>query len=543
MTESSAAPSPESRYASPEAYLAELDEFVQRVQNPEHTRPDDAQKLRALLTQAEAYLQAGRYEVAATAYERLLAIMRQFDTTSGDVEPTVTPPAEADAVAKESGSAATPAEARPAVAEDNRPAESQPAAVEELRVAPANPPSGPVPAAPGTGGTSTRRRIVHVERKKIRPYRSPDAASAAPPVVDEIQRTPAPTDYRPLATIPTGSRPAAARQWLPILVAGLVLVAVVLGGFVYRDTLLGMVGLGQPDVKPPTSVAAVGRTATVTPLAPASRTPSPVKLPTNIPTTHIAPTNTLLASVISITSTAAATPTPMVVASASPTPTTTETQAPTETPTATATPSPSPLPTMIFTGPDPLAGTTGILFNETFDPRVYYWGVGETSFSRSLIRQGQLEINLKTRGAITWVFAGVPDTQDFFAMITASSPDCDGGDNFGLDFRAVDDGTHFQFGVSCDGRYRLQERQNGVVSVLVFPTPSDAIKSGPGAVNELGVRAEGKQISLYVNRQFLTRVDVDTLTKGRFGAYTNSSATLNLTVEFSNFIAWGLTAP
>jgi hypothetical protein len=198
---------------------------------------------------------------------------------------------------------------------------------------------------------------------------------------------------------------------------------------------------------------------------------------------------------------------------------------------------------MIFTGPDPLAGTTGILFNETFDPRVYYWGVGETSFSRSLIKPGQLEINLKTRSAITWVFAGLPDTQDFFAMITASSPNCDGSDNFGLDFRAVDDGTHFQFGVSCDGRYRLQERQNGVVRILVFPTPSDAIKSGPGAVNELGVRAEGKQISLYVNRQFLTRVDVDNLTKGRFGAYTNSSATLNLTVEFSNFIAWGLTTP
>jgi hypothetical protein len=198
---------------------------------------------------------------------------------------------------------------------------------------------------------------------------------------------------------------------------------------------------------------------------------------------------------------------------------------------------------MVFTGPDPLAGTTGVVLNETFEPRVYYWGVGETGFSRTRIKDGQLEIGLKSRNAVSWLFAGVPDMQDFFAMITVTSPNCDGGDHFGLNFRAVNDGTQLQFGVTCDGHYRLQERQNGVARLVVMPTLSNAIKTGPGAVNALGVRGEGKQISLYVNQQFLTRVDLTTLTKGRFGAYANSAATPNLTAQFDDFIVWGLNTP
>ena len=59
----------------------------------------------------------------------------------------------------------------------------------------------------------------------------------------------------------------------------------------------------------------------------------------------------------------------------------------------------------------------------------------------------------------------------------------------------------------------------------------------------LGVRAEGKQLSLYVNRQFLTRVDTETVTKGRFGVYVSAAATSGLTAQFDNFIAWGMKAP
>jgi len=124
-----------------------------------------------------------------------------------------------------------------------------------------------------------------------------------------------------------------------------------------------------------------------------------------------------------------------------------------------------------------------------------------------------------------------------------TSPNCDGSDDFGLDFRVQDDSNQFQFGISCEGRYRVQERQNGIPRLVVVPTLSQAIKTGAGAVNELGVRAEGKQLSLYVNRTFLTRVDLPEETKGHFGAYISSSATLTLTAQFDNLTVWGIGAP
>ena len=193
---------------------------------------------------------------------------------------------------------------------------------------------------------------------------------------------------------------------------------------------------------------------------------------------------------------------------------------------------------MIFTGPDPLAGTTQVLFEENFNPKTYYWGVGETGFSRSRIVNNALEITAKTPHSIAWLFGGVPLGQNFFEMATVTSGICGKDDHYGLVLRGETDSNLLLFGITCDGRYRLQQYQGGTQRLLVLPTPSEAVKTGPGAVNELGVRAEGKQISLYVNRQFLTRVDTTNLSKGRFGAYVNSTATANLTASFTEFRAW-----
>ncbi len=559
MTESSSAASPTAHYATPEAFLADLDEFVRRVKDPEQTRPEDAQRLRALLAQAEAYSQSGRFEVAATAYERLLAIMPQFEAAAADAEQTVTEPSQAVSPANEPAPSAAMTEAGAGEHEAKPQGAAQPV----------NPSPSPAVTPPGATGAPTGRRIVRVERKKIRPYRSPDA-SGAPPIVEEIQRTPTAAGYRALASIPTASRPGGSRRWLPALVASLILVAVALGTLIYRDALLEMMGLDTARL--PTTVASAGRTATLAP-AVAIRTPSPVKLPTNNPATHIAPTNTLSSSVSSNTATAVATPpsavspssdggapaaatgaadptatptltaTPTTVPSATAMPTQTETPVPTDTPTATPSLTPSPWPTMIFTGQDPLAGATSVLFSETFDTPGNNWNLVNTGFSLSQFQEGKLIITLKNRHTVAWLLSALPYRQDFFAMITVTSPNCNGDDDFGLDFRAADDDNQFQFGISCSGRYGVQERENGAVSLVVVPTHSDAIKTGPGAVNELGVRAEGKQISLYVNRQFLTRVDVATKAEGRFGTYASAFDTPNLIAQFDNFTAWSLTTP
>ncbi len=520
MTETSPTAPPSKKALSPEAYLAELDRFVKSI---EATGPSDAasaQALQTLLAQAEAYLQAGHYEVAATAYERLLTIMRQFDAAP----PVANPAPPAAAPAPDTAEAQTPTSTPPpAEASVNKPARAEVPAP----AAPASRPAAPGYVPPATPPPE-RRRIVHVERKKIRPYRSPESEAA--PTVGEIRRSPASPTFSLSTSIATPSRPSFARRLWPLVMVA-VLAGAALLWLTYGNSLLALAGLGGAAT--PTQAGAFTRSplpATATKAA-RTATASQVSASAVAPTTAASLTSGIKPSA---TPSPTATETPLPTASPTATPSPTEMPSPTETSTAT----PQPTPTLDFTGPDPLAGASAMLFQETFNPRSYYWAVGETGFSRSRITDSGLEITAKSPGSIAWLFGGAPEGQQFFELGTVTIGSCSKDDHFGLVIRAESDSQMLLYGITCDGRYRLQSRRNGVQDLLVIPTPSDAIKTGVGAINELGVRAEGKQISLYINRQFLTRVDTNVTSRGRFGAYVSSTATNNLTATFGNFLVW-----
>jgi hypothetical protein len=560
MTDPSSVPASKPSYASPEAYLAELDEFVQSVQSAGTAGPADAETLRSLLGQAELYLQAGQYPVAATAYERLLVIMRHFEGTmeAGAARerlaatPAQPAAAESTPAAEEANTVEPPATAPdPAPAEDA--AETAEADLtappEEFVRAPETPPAPrPRPAAasfatPPPGGASAsgpafippdtalpRRRVVHVERKRIRPYRSPDTDTSRPPELDEIQRPAA--GFRLSTPIPSTSQQRLWRRLLPLALITVVLATAVWVFFVFfnGNSLLAVAGLGGTT---PTARIVATQPAPSLTLAIAGLTRVAVQTATQ--TAPASPKASVTPAVIA-TSTSAPTSTPSPTLTNTPPPTETPTE--TATPTATATDTPSPTPTMVFTGPDPLAGATQFLFEENFNPKTYYWLLGETTFGRSRINNGALEITTKTTHSIAWVFGGMAQGLNFFEMATVKSGACNKDDHFGLVLRAESDSNLILFGVTCDGRYRLQQNQGGIRRLLVLPTASDAIQTGLGAVNELGVRAEGKQISLYVNRQFLTRVETTDLSRGSFGAYVQATTTANLTVSFGSFRAW-----
>jgi hypothetical protein len=266
---------------------------------------------------------------------------------------------------------------------------------------------------------------------------------------------------------------------------------------------------------------------TATPV-PATATASPV-VPTATPrptTTEATPSMTPTpASTATYTSTVTSTLTPMP-ASATPTETETPTPATTSTPTLTAT----------SAGPDPMAGAGNLLFEETFAPARYYWGTGDNLNSQVQIKEGGLNVTVKTVKRTVWTFSGAPTKTDFYLSGVVTPTVCPEDGYFGLAFRAQDDGNLFLFGVSCDGRYQLMQYVNGTARSLVAPTPSSALR--PQAANQLGVRAVGKQIDLYANGQFLASVEAGPSLRGLFGVYASSAAAPGLSVVFGNLQAW-----
>jgi hypothetical protein len=223
-----------------------------------------------------------------------------------------------------------------------------------------------------------------------------------------------------------------------------------------------------------------------------------------------------------------ATPLPTVV---TPSPTITDTPAPSNTPT----PSSTPIPTETST-PLPLGA---LLYDDDFtQPKL--WNLSEDAEKRTAIADGQLSITLKVHDRFTFIYNLTRRARDFYAAATGSTAACRFRDRYGLLFRVQNESNYYQFEVDCDGRYRLSKVAGGTLTPLRDWTPSDFVHPG-GAANELGVRADGDRLEVYVNGHSLLTLADTAYDEGGFGLYAGSGASETYTAVFDDLRVWELT--
>ncbi|MBI3242310.1 MAG: hypothetical protein HYZ49_08465 [Chloroflexi bacterium] len=189
---------------------------------------------------------------------------------------------------------------------------------------------------------------------------------------------------------------------------------------------------------------------------------------------------------------------------------------------------------------DPLAGANPApVIDEKFDfPDRYFWYLFDTSTGEGKIENETFILIAKEPERLEWTFDGKKFGNAYVTAKTlVPNTTCKAGDNWGLIFRHKDNANFYLFGVSCDGKYRLLKRVDGVFETIVDFTDSDAIKD-LGQRNVLGVRAAGGQISMYVNDQFLGTVADGTFAEGVIGMYVGSRLTPNLTVSFDDIAVY-----
>lgn len=111
------------------------------------------------------------------------------------------------------------------------------------------------------------------------------------------------------------------------------------------------------------------------------------------------------------------------------------------------------------------------------------------------------------------------------------------GDNaFGLVCRFTDYQSYYLFEIREDGTYGIFAKVGGSLNNLTGLAYSDAINTGPGAVNHLRATCVGDQLSLEVNGQFLAQVTDSRLTRGSVGMHHRTFAHGTARVEFDDFI-------
>ena len=112
---------------------------------------------------------------------------------------------------------------------------------------------------------------------------------------------------------------------------------------------------------------------------------------------------------------------------------------------------------------------------------------------------------------------------------------------YGLYFRNVDGNNYYYFGISANGQFNLWKRIDGEWLELIAWTASDALETGEGAYNRIGVLADGPILTLLANDVVLAEVEDDSLAGGAIGVFVRTYDEEDIEIAFDNFDVWELT--
>lgn len=112
---------------------------------------------------------------------------------------------------------------------------------------------------------------------------------------------------------------------------------------------------------------------------------------------------------------------------------------------------------------------------------------------------------------------------------------------YGLVFRYVDNQNLYLYALQA-GSYGLWRLQGGEWQTLLDWTESSAIDTSAGAINRLGVLAEGAQITLLVNDTPVAQVEDSIFSVGGIGLAAGALGDGGVEVAFDNLELWQMTA-
>lgn len=174
-------------------------------------------------------------------------------------------------------------------------------------------------------------------------------------------------------------------------------------------------------------------------------------------------------------------------------------------------------------------------FDYDTDGRAAYWVADSKLFG----------IDYEPEEIYTWWTYTDTASGNVYAEVSATNGECIGRDSLGLTIRVDRDSAAggYSLEVSCDGAFRFRLHQIGGDQVeFIDWTESDAVNTGPGATNRLGLWGYQARFRMYING-----VEVgqywDTHyrhTYGTFALYTRASQTYDLAGTFDDFAYWNI---
>src|SRR6266700_2054490 len=175
---------------------------------------------------------------------------------------------------------------------------------------------------------------------------------------------------------------------------------------------------------------------------------------------------------------------------------------------------------------DPLSSANGSI-----------WSESSQGNGRCLFTNGAFHTHLSGKGSFIVCFANSTRLSDFAFQVQMTIAS---GLRGGLLFRTGNtQANSYAFDATSDGFYALTVI-NGTNGIALSSGPSPAIKTGLNQSNLLTVIARGNDIYLYINKQYIAKVNDSTFSSGKIGLYALSGDNPQADIAFSNAQVWKL---
>lgn len=136
-----------------------------------------------------------------------------------------------------------------------------------------------------------------------------------------------------------------------------------------------------------------------------------------------------------------------------------------------------------------------------------------------------------------------PKLGDAYIEATVRTRNCSADDTYGLVVRAPDfeSGKGYYYGFTCDGRFTLGKWVEQGINDMIDYTQNAAIISGSNQTNRIGIRMEGRKLSLYANGKLMQEIEDTSFEQaGYYGVFIAPNDTAGFAVDYDQIAYWTL---
>jgi hypothetical protein len=205
---------------------------------------------------------------------------------------------------------------------------------------------------------------------------------------------------------------------------------------------------------------------------------------------------------------------------------------------ATATPTPE-MTTTVTPTAQVLPQLGEVIFQDPLAAKGH-WQTARSAQGGVAFGNDELTVTVASPKAYIFTLRDSPSLSDFYMEVTSISSLCRETDSYGVVFRAKTGRDYYRLVISCAGTVWM-ERENGGYSInLSDQMLSGQAHPGPETTLRLGLLAQGKQYSVFINGVYQFTASDPAFLHGSLGFFARSGGDTAVTVSFKDLVVTGL---